>query len=100
MLPSDNEHSEKFSNSFPSGERELFFEREMLSRMSSASLSIRDIEDWCAGSPPPGMTAVLDPGDYDIARQGPLSVEDLGDVMDEEAHRSFTEKLSPGGSTP
>lgn len=97
MSPSDNEEP---GNSHPLGERELLFARKVLGRLSRLSVSIRDIEGWCEGFPPPDMTAVLGPVDYTIARQGPLSAEDLGDVIDEEARRSFAEKLLPGGSTP
>lgn len=100
MSPSDNDHCGNSPDPFPLGERELFFAREILGRMSSVSLSIRDLEGWCEGSPPQSMTAAPAPGDCVIARQGPLSVQDLGDVIDEEARRSFAEKLSPGGSTP
>ena len=100
MSPSDNEQHGKFPGSLPLGEMELFFARKVLGRLSSLSVSIRDIEGWCEGSPPVSMTAVLGPVDYTIARQGPLLAEDLGDVIDEEARLSFAEKLSPGGSTP
>jgi len=100
MSPSDNEQRGKFPGSLPLGELELFFARKVLGRLSSLSVSIRDIEGWCEGSPPASMTAVLGSVDYTIARQGPLLAEDLGDVIDEEARRSFAEKLSPGGSTP
>ena len=88
MSPSDNEQP---GNSHPLEERELHFARKVLGRLSSLSLSIRDIEGWCEGSPPSSMTAVLGPADYTIARQGPLSAGDLGDVIDEEARRSFAE---------
>ena len=85
MSPSDNE---QHGNSHPLGERELHFARKVLGRLSRLSVSIRDIEGWCEGSPPPGMTE-LGPVDYTIARQGPLSAKDLGDVIDEEARRFF-----------
>lgn len=100
MSPSDNEERENSPGEPLFGDKELFFARKVLGRLSRLSVSIRDLESWCEGSPPSSMTAVLAPADYTVARQGPLSVEDLGDVIDEEARRSFTEKLLPGGSTP
>ena len=100
MSPSDNEEHGNSPGQPPLGGNELFLARKVLGRLSRLSLSIRDLERWCEGSPPASMTAVLVPADYTIARQGPLSVEDLGNVIDEEARRSFAEKLLPGGSTP
>ena len=82
------------------GDRDLFFAREVLGKLATHGLAIRALEGWADGRPLDSMKAALGIEDYDIARCAPLSAENGGNVIAEEARRCAPEKLSSGETTP
>ena len=64
MATSDKKPGQGPSLAFSFGEKELIFAREVFGKLSSHSVSIRDLEGWVNGTPPESL-----PGWYIFSRQ-------------------------------
>ena len=100
MRTSDNDSGPGGFRPLSLGDQDLFFARELLGKLSTHVMAIRDLEGWADGTPPDSMKAALGMEDYDIARRGSLSPGNVGNVIAEEARRCSLEKLSSGETTP
>ena len=98
MRTSDNERGASIPISL--GDRDLFFARELLGKLTIHGLALRALEGWVEGTPPDSMKEVLGMGDYEIVRRVPLSAANVDNVIAEEARLRGPEKLSSGESTP